>query len=314
MVQKFKSPEMAKEKGQALNIKLLKNILSEGFEEPRKFFYDTTFDFGSAGKLPFLFIGEKVPTPWKAYIKQNKLNNTFVAGKCITDEEGNLKLVIEIGKGGKPPMLKEINKNLLKPAKRKAYFVESIEAEESLEEVNVAENAVSTDLEEVDVQYLILELQDQTKDGKNIDEQFATIISDLEQPLSNIKDTIVTDELVEKVTVGTKILYKNKDNYNLFLGNANSLLKSFDQSLISNNPELKKEIDSLHKVMNDLSNKMPTLDMIKNNGAKVKLAENPMDTEFPPVSDEPFENFANNLSSKSKGSALNKYYNDLMSL
>ncbi len=209
-------------------------------------------------------------------------------------------------------MLKEINKILLKPAKKRAYFVESIESEEVVEDVAIADNAVSNDLETVDIPFLISELQDQAKEGQTIDQEFATIISDLEQPLSNIKDTIVTDDLVKNIATGIKKLYKSKDHYTFFLSNANSLLNSIESSLTTNNSDLKAEVDSLQKIMNDLNSKLPTLDMIKNNGAKVKLAENPMETAFPPVSDEPFENFANKINSKN--STLQKHYNDLMKL
>jgi hypothetical protein len=308
MKAKLKSPDLLKQKGQILNIKLLKKLVKDGFQEPLKFFYDTEFDFGEE-KLPILYIGESVPTAWKKYIKTKKKEKTFAAGNCITDENGHIKLVVEIGKGAKAPVLKIINKELLKKCKSKAYFVESIDAVGELEEPEeTADDAVSDGLEEVNPELIIMEIQDQIQEGMSLDAEISPILDQLEAPLGDIKNTIVTDDLIKQVEVALSIV--GRLNYDGYTSNTKGLLNSTKEEQ-SAHTEVEKSAKELQTILDKVSKKIPSLEKIIANSQKVKKVENPMETEFPPISDDPFETFANKMTSFIKSSIISKDLNDL---
>lgn len=123
MENQLKKPEVAAKKGVAFIKKLLKKMmLLEPFEGTKKYIYDTDFDYeGSETSLPILFIGEELPTPWGKYVKLRKNSFTLSSGDCTFDKKEGLKLLHQIGKGHKEKVLKEVNKQLLKPFSQ-AYF------------------------------------------------------------------------------------------------------------------------------------------------------------------------------------------------
>lgn len=308
MKAKLKSPDILKQKGQKTNIQLLKKMMTEGIKEPQKFFYDIEFDFGDE-KLPILYIGESVPTPWKKYIKDKKKEKTFAAGSCISDDKGRLKLVAEIGKGAKANILKTINKELLKKCKTKAYFVESIDSEGEVEEPNeIQDDAVVDSLENVDPKVLLAELKEQIAKGESIDQDITPIINTLEAPLSDLKNTIITDDLIDQVDESVNKL--NSLNFEGFLLNTKSLLESTKDEQEADE-ELAKVAKQLDNLLAGIKSKVPSIDNILLNSSKVQKVEDPMESEHPPVSDDPFENFANKMSSFMNSSILDKDLKEL---
>lgn len=308
MKAKLKSPDILKQKGQILNIKLLKKMMNEGLKEPQKFFYDTEFDFGDE-KLPILYIGESVPTPWKKYIKEKKKEKTFAAGSCISDDKGGLKLVAEIGKGAKATVLKTINKELLKKCKTKAYFVESIDSEGEVEEPQeIQDDAAVDSLENIDPKVLLAELKEQIAKGESIDQDITPIVNTLEAPLSDLKNTIITDDLIHQVEEHVSTL--NSLNFEGFISNTKSLLDSTKDEQ-KEEEEINKVATQLNKLLGTIQAKVPSIDKILLNSSKVQKVEDPMESEHPPVSDDPFENFANKITSFMNSSILEKDLKEL---
>lgn len=280
MKAKFKSPDFLKEKGQDFNIKLLKQAVKGDFSVPLKFFYDTEFDFG-AEKAAVMYIGAGVPSQWKAYIKEQKKSASFVAGQCTLDAEGNLQLVAEVGKGQKPAVLKDLNKTILKKCKLQAYFVDSIE------QAAAASDAVATASPEataVEDNSLALRLQALIENGQELIKTINPVIAELEQPLQDIRSTIITDALIKAVQSGLKVI--NSVNLNAFLGNAQAALAEAKDEA---------EVQELDKVVAEVKAKQPVLAQIATNSAKVDKVKDPMDSDFAPISDDPFRTFLGQL-------------------
>ena len=174
MKSKLKDATVAKQKGFDHVKKSLKNKLKENILEPVPFFYDTEFDYGGEMPEPLMYIGE-IPTAWKKWIKANKckISKTFVAGECIS-KDGVLNLEAKIGKGAKLPVLKSINKELLKPF-AKAQLVESVTNPVAIEPVSAdveegSSEGVGDDseTEEVGVKQLSYDFKDIMQEFKSV--------------------------------------------------------------------------------------------------------------------------------------------------
>ncbi|AFC25422.1 hypothetical protein [Saprospira grandis] len=279
MKAKFKSPDFLKEKGTDFNIKLLKQAVKGDLSSPLKFFYDTEFDFGEE-KSPLMYIGEGVPSAWKKYIKEQKKSASFVAGQCRLDAEGNLQLLAELGKGQKPAVLKALNKSLLKKCKLQAYFVDSLEEAAAGAEA-VAAASSDTALED---NSMALRLAALIENGQALIKRIDPVIAELEQPLADIRSTIVTDALIQSVQSGLKVI--NSVNLNAFLGNAQAALAEAKEEA---------EVQELDKVVAEVKAKQPILAQIATNSAKVDKVKDPMSSDFAPISDDPFRTFLGQL-------------------
>ncbi|WCL80367.1 hypothetical protein PPO43_10310 [Saprospira sp. CCB-QB6] len=275
MKAKFKSPDFLKEKGQDFNIKLLKQAVKGDFSAPLKFFYDTEFDFGEE-KAPLMYIGAGVPSPWKAYIKEQKKSASFVAGQCTLDPEGNLQLLAEIGKGQKPAVLKALNKTILKKCKLQAYFVDSIE-QAAAAGAAVAAASPETTIED---NSLALRLAALIENGQELIKTINPVIAELEQPLQDIRSTVITDALIQTVQSGLKVI--NTVNLTAYLANAQAALAEAQEEA---------EVQELNKVVAEIKAKQPILTQIAANSAKVDKVKDPMDSDFAPISDDPFRTF-----------------------
>lgn len=275
MKAKFKSPDFLKEKGQDFNIKLLKQAVKGDFSAPLKFFYDTEFDFGEEN-APLMYIGAGVPSPWKAYIKEQKKSASFVAGQCTLDIEGNLQLLPEIGKGQKPAVLKALNKTILKKCKLQAYFVDSIE------QAAAAGAAVAAASPETAVEdnSLALRLAALIENGQELIKTVNPVIAELEQPLQDIRSTVITDTLIQAVQSGLKVI--NTVNLAAYISNAEAALSEAQEEA---------EVQTLDKIVTEVKTKQPILAQIAANSAKVDKVKDPMDSDFAPVSDDPFRTF-----------------------
>jgi len=308
MKAKLKSPEIAQTNGLDFNKKLLKKLLTEPIAEPTRFFYDSEFDYGGvAGKQPMLYIGE-IPTMWKKYIKEHKKEKTFAAGLCMTDGKDGLKLEVQVGKGGKAMVLKAINKELLKPF-AKAYFVETINSTAEIEDTEEKPDNDNDELDSIDPSELISEGNTLIKEGLDYKNTLETSVKEVGSQLKDLKNIIVTEDLIKKTDKA--VLSIETINVNKFVKEANAWLNSLENDMLSKAPALGNASSDLKKIVDDLTKLQPELELIIENGLKMKKVENPLESEFPPISDDPFDNFGAAVLGLSKKSSLDKHVNDL---
>jgi hypothetical protein len=304
----LKSPEIAQANGLDFNKKLLKKLLMEPISEPTRFFYDSEFDYGGeAGKQPMLYIGE-IPTMWKKYIKEHKKEKTFAAGLCMTDGKDGLKLEVQTGKGGKAMVLKAINKELLKPF-AKAYFVETVNSTVEIEDTEEKPDSGSDELDNIDPSELISEANTLMKEAQGHKATLEKAVKEVGSQLKDLKNTIITEDLIKKTD--NALLSIEKIDLSKFLKEANAWFNSLDNDLLSKAPALGKASSDLKKIVDELTKLQPDLKLIVENGPKMKMVENPLESEFPPISDDPFENFGAAILGLSKKSSLDKHVNDL---
>lgn len=294
MKSKLKAPEIAKKKGFDFVKGSLKKYLKEEIIEPSSFLYDSEFSYdGTPEKMPVMFIGE-VPSLWKKYVKQNKASKTLAAGRC-TFKEGMLSLEVKVGKGGKNPVLKSIQKLLLKPF-AKVQFVES------LDNALVAEDSESSDtqneeLDEYSIEELLTEaksLADETRTQENI---LSNHVSNLGATVTNLGITPISDDLISKAKVALKET-ASLDTNNL-LSTIELWLKNFSKE-IAENVDLSKEVDVLLEWQAKLKVKNIEMQKISIECKKMEKVQNPKDYEVTPVSTDVFTVLLNGLLKASK--------------
>jgi len=123
----FKNPAAAAKGSVKDMVKGIKKVFSQG-EGTSQFMYKSEFAY-SDGTGPMIFIGAPAGD-WKKFVKDHKKDADFAAGYCkleATDEGLKLSLQVKMGKGGKAPMLKAINKELMRKANATAVFVDELE-------------------------------------------------------------------------------------------------------------------------------------------------------------------------------------------
>ncbi len=313
MKSKVKSPEVAKQKGFAHVKKSLKKTImaleAEPTTEPVQFFYCAGFEYNEGGAQPIMFIGE-VPSLWKKWVKTMKTSKEFAAGRCIFDQEEKvLKLEVKLGKGGKKPVLKVVHKLLLKPYADMPIFVNSVdqpdeEAEEVAEDADAANNPdVEVDLEETNIEQYIQETQEYIKEGTEYHGILDDLMSDLEPKLKDISKIIVTDELIDTTKKGFDKI--NEIDIAGFLKDDLNFQKGIPETLKTGNEELKKALDDLSKLSNKLKTLEPKIAKTKVNADKLQKVVNPVDSDVPPISDNPLENFSHHLGKSIKKSTIN---------
>jgi hypothetical protein len=179
---------------------------------------------------------------------------------------------------------------LLKPF-CKAYFVDSIDSDAAIEETNEVEDTdTPDDFTTVDPKELLAEIQDFVKEGLPTHDNLVAVVKDLSEPLKDLKNTIVTDALIKKAAEGTKTIQEN--NSTGFLKDALAWMKEADTDFIGKEAALNSEFEKLKKLVENLNKIQPVLKEILEKGTKLKMVENPLESEFPPISDNPYENFA----------------------
>lgn len=290
MKTKIKDIASAQKQGLGGVKQLLKKTLKEPITEPEWFFYDSEFDYaGKDGKQPLLYIGKRI-APWKLYAKDNKQSKTFVAGLCTSSENGELQLLAKMGKGAKPMVLKAINKVLLKPFAQ-ATFVESLEGEES---------APAPSANELDVAKLENEVNTLLQPATEAQQALTNVISNLQQPLSNISDTIVSDKLVQDVKQGLQTIAKYE--LSSIVGKLNTWLTSAPQAYPQ--PEAQPYIQKVQTLYTSLQQLQAPMEMIVKNGQKVEKVQNPTESTTPPISSDPLRNLATFLQGTQSGTPL----------
>lgn len=286
MKQKLKSPEVAKASSPKFVRKLLKKHLSEPITTPTKFFYDSAFDYEKEGEEPFFFIADSLPNAWRTYVKANKLSKTFVAGICKTDEDGHLELVAEIGKGNKNPVLKLINKHLLKPFS-KAHFVEALS---SSEEVSSAPETEETDDDYTSISPALL-----IKEAEALEEEGRGMLNALKGPLEKVEKPLakdqpkVTDDLIE----ATKEAIDVFGDYDIakFQQGIAAWLDLVQSNNLMEDSSLQESISMLRKLDEELTAFNMRVKTTYQKASQVKLVESPEESDMPLISRDPFVNF-----------------------
>jgi hypothetical protein len=311
MKAKIKNIEIAQKKGLGEIKKLLKKALKEPITEASWFFYDTAFDYsGKEGVQPILYIGEKNAF-WKQYAKDNKQSKTFASGVCVCDANGRLKLVAETGKGAKALVLKDINKKVLKPFAT-ACLVENLAAPfvDEKEDNNPVANANETKDEKLaappfDLEALQKEAEMIMQQGLAAKEALAAVVDSLTKPLGDIKNTIVTDDLIKEASQALDLIQQHP------LG---AIAKSLKNWLDNAKKEYKAEKSST-SVLNDAEKLFGELDAlskeippIEKSASKIQKVKNPMESEVTPISDDPMENIANYFVKMTQSSPLGKHH------
>jgi hypothetical protein len=310
MKTKLKNPEIAKANGPDFNKKLLKKLLMEQFVEPQRFFYDSEFDYGGEiGKQALFYIGD-IPTMWKKYIKEHKKEKTFAGGLCMTDENGEIKLEIQVGKGGKAMVLKAINKELLKPFS-KAYFVETIDSSvelgdvEEKEDMSLEAESDSDTEENINTDEILAEIAALSEEGNSLSSKLQPIASQLGESIKDLKNTIVTDELLKNTANAVKVI--NANPYADYLKEVKAMILGLDADVLAKHPNIAANLNDLKKTAEDLYKIHPELQGIVKNAAKMQKVEDPAESDFPPVSEDPFENFGSFLKGFKNKSLISKY-------
>lgn len=302
MKQKYKSPEMMQEKGVDFHTKFLKKTIKAMIgakeKEVQPFFYNTEFDFGEGVEPhPVLFIGE-IPSKWKKYMKANKASKTFAYGDCIIDEEGLLKMQVKVGKGGKPMILKDVNKQLLKPF-CKAYFVESIggEVADSEDSTISDDSASDTTKDSTEDTTDDNQLENWLNTAKNFVKEAnqalkdnLKILNEFEKPMANLKNTVVTDDFIEKATDAKKEV-KNLDAY---LVNLEKLMKN-GKPYQGQSKDADNLLGLLGKQVKQIEDNQNKIDLMLKNMEGLKQLSNPKEAEIPIIEDDPVLNFLNRV-------------------
>lgn len=309
MKAKLKSPDIAKANGLEFNKKQLKKLLKEPFAEPLRFFYDSEFSYTEAAEpQPFFYVGD-IPALWKKYIKERKKEKTFAAGLCMLTDKGELKLEVQAGKGGKAAVLKAINKSLLRPFS-KAFFVDSISSDAEIEETNEIEDADAADsFSAIDITDLIEEAQELIKEANTAYNALETAVKEVAAPLKDLKNTVVTDKLIKDTAFAMGAIQASTAND--LLQTANAWLQELDEDTVNSNDGLKKAVADLKTIVTKLNGLDSDIKSIEKNAGKVQKVENPMESETPPISDDPLDNFGAVLLSFGKKSKLPKHVEDL---
>lgn len=304
MKSKMKSPEEAQSLGLDGNKRLLKKLINEGFQEPLKFFYDTTFDYGEDQEVgPLLFISDKIPSAWRRYIKEHKREKTFAAGNCLLIEEGKLKLAVEMGKGAKSSQLKEVNKQLLRPF-ASAFFVEDLTSEDVQEDIEDKESSFESD----DLEQLIEQTKIFATNGEKLKSVVQPFVRTWEKPLSNLKELNPDDKLIEQMGEALQGIRRSGfQNYRL---RASTFVVGLEEEA-EGNKELAQAVSSLQAILAELKQLQPGVELILEQGPKLRLVKDPMRSEYPPISDNPFVNFENALNSIMNRSKLEEYNEQL---
>jgi hypothetical protein len=335
MKAKLKNPDVAKKKGHG-HVKIsLKKFLKEGFSEPLQFFYDAEFDYGQkdpkTGKPllePIMYIGE-VTGVWKKWIKEikGKTSKTFAAGRCVFDPTSKvLKLEVKMGKGGKNPILKQIVKSLLKPF-AKPIFVDSLD---SSQEIELAEGeAVETTAETAGTEFNI-NLEDYIKEIKEIVDAGTSMLPVLGDIIQNVYDKYIKGQSLKSVSDELIELFKstmneiNNNDYKQLLSEAKNMINNLSsdnelQALISAGGEEDGQLSlyeeakaKLSKFIEDIEALSPPLAEVINTGLKVKKVEDPAESDFPPVSVNPFEHLISQFNLQSKSQAEIKAAAEMM--
>ena len=292
MKAKLKSPEIAKKKGfeyvKTTLKKALKTLGAQEVSTPLSFFYDSEFDYGKEGKQPILFIGEEVPSLWRKYIKANKTSKTLVAGRCLFDGGAKLlSLEVKVGKGGKLPVLKLINKELLKPL-AKAQFVESVDAaptSASVEEPGATETGATTSDEPGPNATLLQPLLDKgaelVKEATSKRDTLKEVVDNLAPKVNNSGNAVVQDSLIEEA-IQSRATIEQLD-VNSFLISSKSWVQSVPSDLNKSNKDLatiQKQVEALIKELEDWNKQAAA---VVENCKKLQKVQNPEDGPVPPV-------------------------------
>lgn len=303
MKKKFKNIAIVQKKGAAEVKKFLKKYVQESITTPTDFFYDTAFDYGDKdGQQPLLIIGQ-LPLVWKNYVKQNKQSTTLLKGKCVIHAGSKAELLLfgEVGKGGKPLVIKQLNKDLLKPFAA-ATLVDSLEQLSKPLEPAVAESGTSEATVDKGFELTALE-----ESAKAVSEQPATIqaalsavVTQLGQPLQNIKDTIVTDALIAEAKAGLQTIATHDVAVAIkalgqWLKEASNTTTEGAQAVIAPVESLQKELEAL----------VQPLQGIAQNAAKLELVQDPLQSEnVAPISEDPIQNFLNQMNKSARSSGF----------
>ena len=258
----------------------LKKLLKEPIEEVTPFFYDSAFDYGGVdGEMPLMFIGV-APSLWKKYVKANKTSKTLVAGRCIF-QDGILSLEIKLGKGGKNPVLKLVNKHLLKPF-AKAQFVESVEGDlVAVDEVEDKDQANDAEFDSPTVQLLLDEAQDFLAQAESSRDILSGILTGVGTQLGNLSDTIVSDALIKET--GQALMAIASLALDDFLISFEAWIKGIDPSLTKANKDLDDVKKKAEALLTELKQQDKDIDKFAVDAEKLQKVQNPTDSPVPPV-------------------------------
>lgn len=226
----FKNPDAAA-KGTVKDVlKGLKKVLA-GDGGTSQFLYKAEFEY-SDKKAPMVFIGAPAGD-WKKYAKANKTAADFAAGYCKleSDDDGNKKLLFQVkmGKGGKPAMMKSINKELLKKLSIAGEFVDELEV-----------HLDDDDKEDIHGDDTTQHIEDEAKGGELTEIQQAAF--DFKAILENYKDVRDNEHDIDEV----KDLYKDTIEWGKTIKNLSKEDQAKLKAYIAN---YKKIVDGLKKVM-----------------------------------------------------------------
>jgi hypothetical protein len=197
---------------------------------------------------------------------------------------------------------------LLKPF-AKAYFVETVNSMVEIEDTEEKPDAGNDELENIDPSELISEANLLIKEGVAHKATLEKTVKEVGSQLKDLKNIIVTEDLIKKTDKA--LLSIGKVDVHKFIKEANAWFNSLENDMLNKAPALGKTSNDLKKIVDDLTKLQPDLKLIVENGPKMKMVENPLESEFPPISDDPFENFGAAILGLSKKSSLDKHVNDL---
>lgn len=138
----FKTPQDLKTEKDLMNglKKAIKTLKSKG-DSTRFILKGESFEFDNDILAPMLFLGT-FKGDWKKYIKEQKTSADFASGFTkVGEQDGRLVLMLHAtsGKGRKEKFLKSLNKGILKKLKLQAIFVDTLEEEAQVEELDTSE-------------------------------------------------------------------------------------------------------------------------------------------------------------------------------
>ena len=305
-----KDLSIAKQKGKVHVVKTLKRFLKEDFSEPRLYLYSTEFDYSTdmtPDKGPLLYIAtdedEKFPTAWKKYAQQNKTKEHFSAGKCIC-EDGVLKFLPNLGKGGKNAKLKIINKQLLKPF-AEAVLVNSLEsgAVAVTEDDNLDDVVEDTTLIELDYDDAISETEDYLGDirtirdiYKGIEEVYKEHIEASESEQTLLVDSSVLSLLIDCVDEITTTDTSVVDSALYWVGEVRSICRDAPDKKNPKLAMLKQDGKTLELLLKEIELLEPIVKKVLLAGKKAQLVKDPKQSKIKLPSRNPLETLATNLS------------------